>query len=99
MFDNDKPVVAGFSANPPSTLYNAYLSGSSSTRDTAFLATRGSGTERNAAALRAWVAQSSSPIAINAHASFEGFRRPRPTALQKHAARTDYATLQIVSPS
>jgi len=72
MFDNDKPVVAGFSANPPSTLYNAYLSGSSSTRDTAFLATRGSGTERNAAALRAWVAQSSSPIAINAHASFEG---------------------------
>lgn len=72
MFDHDKPPVAGFTVTPPSALYTAYLNGSSTTRDSAFLTTRGSGPEQSAAALRAWVAQSTSPVAIHAHASFEG---------------------------
>lgn len=72
MFDHDKPPVAGFAVTPPSALYTAYLNGDSSTRDSAFLATRGSGTERSAAALRAWLAQSTAAVEIHAHASFEG---------------------------
>ena len=72
MFDHDKPPVAGFTATPPSALYTAYLNGDSSTRDSAFLTTRGSGTERSAAALRAWISQSTAPVTIHAHASYEG---------------------------